>query len=337
MKHLDYLDGWRGLAIGCVLIDHFARIPGIAAGRLGVDLFFALSGLLMSRILFEDRVPIGTFYRRRIARILPVFFLYLGVIFTLYSVIETPAPLGEVLTSVVFLRTYFDPFIWDSPFPIGHLWSLNVEEHSYMLLSLIAGVALLRRRAATLLFGFGVATFGAMALYVVLTDLPNREWMLRTECAASTILISAWYRRVRHRVPVQPWMPAVVLALAIASYVQVFPKELRAIAAPFMLAFAVNHMGAMSAWLLAIFRNVALRYLGLWSYSIYLWQQPFHESKSLPTAVAFVLAMLTGVASYYLFETPVREWLNRHWKPRAHAREPVLPTDDAAPAQDGAR
>jgi peptidoglycan/LPS O-acetylase OafA/YrhL len=172
---------------------------------------------------------------------------------------------------------------------------------------------------------------------VLFTDLSTREWMLRTECAATTILISAWYRRVSHRVRIKPWMPALVLGLAVASYLQLFPKELRAILAPFMLAFAVNHIGAASAWLVAIFRNVALRYIGLWSYSIYLWQQPFHEAEGLSSVVAFSLAIVTGVASYYLYETPIRNWLNHHWKPKRRARTPPFHTNDTTPAQDGAR
>ena len=206
-----------------------------------------------------------------------------------------------------------------------------------MLLSLVAGVVLLRRRASTVLLGLGLATFGAMAIYVLLTDLPTREWMLRTECAATTILISAWYRRISHRVPIRPWMPAVVLALAVASYLQIFPKELRAIVAPCMLAFAVNHIGAASEWLLAIFRNVALRYVGLWSYSIYLWQQPFHESRALSSPVALGLALLTGVVSYYLYETPIRQWLNQHWKPKRSASSAPYGRDDTTAAQDSAR
>jgi peptidoglycan/LPS O-acetylase OafA/YrhL len=335
LKHLDYLDGWRGLAIVCVLIDHFARIPGMATGRLGVDLFFALSGLLMSRILFEERVALGTFYRRRVSRILPVFILYLAVIFCTHAVVDGPVQMREVLACVTFLRTYFDPFLWDSDYPIGHLWSLNVEEHSYMLLATIASAAVLRKRAPVILLGVGVATFGAMALYVLFSDLPTREWMLRSECAATTILLSAWYRRIAHRFTIQPWMPAVVLVLAIASYTQEFPKELRAVLAPFMLAFAVNHVGEMNRWVLAIFRNAGLRYFGLWSYSIYLWQQPFHESSSLPAPVALVAALLAGIASFYLFETPVRRWLNLNWGKDARARRDDREVGELR--EDGAR
>ncbi len=85
--HLDYLDGWRGLAILLVLQGHFMVIPGWHSGRMGVDVFFCLSGLLMSRLLFQRRVPLGTFYKRRLSRILPAFLLYLGIVFTIAAAI----------------------------------------------------------------------------------------------------------------------------------------------------------------------------------------------------------------------------------------------------------
>ena len=61
LRHIDYLDGWRGLAIALVLQSHFLAIGGFNSGRLGVHVFFVLSGLLMGRILFIKRVPLGTF------------------------------------------------------------------------------------------------------------------------------------------------------------------------------------------------------------------------------------------------------------------------------------
>ena len=78
-QHFDYLDGWRGLAIAFLLVGHFFPVPGINFGRVGVDFFFVLSGLLMCRLLFIKEVPIKTFYKRRIARIFPVVLLSLAV------------------------------------------------------------------------------------------------------------------------------------------------------------------------------------------------------------------------------------------------------------------
>ena len=72
----DYLDGWRGLAIGILLIGHFFPVPGINLGAVGVNLFFVLSGWLMARLLFVQQVSSASFYRRRISRIFPAHFFF---------------------------------------------------------------------------------------------------------------------------------------------------------------------------------------------------------------------------------------------------------------------
>ena len=61
LQRIDYLDGWRGLAILLVLQGHFLIIQGWHSGRMGVDVFFCLSGLLMSRLLFQRRVRLSPF------------------------------------------------------------------------------------------------------------------------------------------------------------------------------------------------------------------------------------------------------------------------------------
>ena len=71
-QHLDYLDGWRGLAVSLVLLGHFGLddvLPGTSV--LGVDFFFVLSGRLMAEILFVQRSPLPTFFFRRFSRIYP--------------------------------------------------------------------------------------------------------------------------------------------------------------------------------------------------------------------------------------------------------------------------
>ena len=80
---LDYLDGWRGLAIVLVLQSHFLPSHAIDSGQLGVDIFFCLSGLLMSNLLFVKRVSLVHFYKRRISRILPAFLLFITVVYGL--------------------------------------------------------------------------------------------------------------------------------------------------------------------------------------------------------------------------------------------------------------
>jgi len=60
-KHIACLDGWRHAAIAAPLLGHFYPVPGLNSGTLGVDLFFVLSGLLMTRILFVQKQPLGIF------------------------------------------------------------------------------------------------------------------------------------------------------------------------------------------------------------------------------------------------------------------------------------
>src|SRR5215468_5050609 len=78
--HVPYLDGWRGAAIGSLLVGHFTPLPGIDFGRVGVELFFVLSGRLMADILFVRNFALPAFFRRRISRIWPALVLYvLGI------------------------------------------------------------------------------------------------------------------------------------------------------------------------------------------------------------------------------------------------------------------
>ena len=80
-EHVNYLDGWRGLAIALVLESHFVGLLPVAAGRFGVDVFFCLSGFLMSGLLFIQRQSLVTFYKRRVSRIMPAFFAFVITVY----------------------------------------------------------------------------------------------------------------------------------------------------------------------------------------------------------------------------------------------------------------
>ena len=102
---LDYLDGWRGLAISLVLIGHFyTGSPGFL-GRLGVDVFFVLSGFLMSGLLFVQRQPLRIFYRRRISRVLPAFVIYVVAIYLYALIQQRETSVTELISTLLFFRT----------------------------------------------------------------------------------------------------------------------------------------------------------------------------------------------------------------------------------------
>ncbi|MBK8743115.1 MAG: acyltransferase [Betaproteobacteria bacterium] len=315
---VDYLDGWRGLAILLVLQEHFFSLRGFASGSLGVNIFFCLSGLLISRILFVQRVPLSTFYKHRISRIFPVFFLFVVLVYGTAVLMGHPGTWPEFIATITLLRTYLPiyPDIWHTGLPIGHLWSLNVEEHGYIILSALTVIAAVRHRSGWLLVLLGVATIGIHLAYYRYAALAPANYEIRTETAAAYLLISAGYFLLRERfVPlVKPWMPLAAIGLAVACYWRGIPEWFSAVATPFLLAFAVNHLGQAKAAVLTALAAAPLRLLGICSYSVYLWQQPFYEFRaSFPPGLALVCALLTGAASFYLFENPVRTWLNRNW------------------------
>lgn len=320
LQRVDYLDGWRGLAILLVLQNHFFTIHGIDTGFFGVEVFFCLSGFLMSHILFVKRTPLATFYKRRISRILPAFLFFVLVIYAISYIKNIHFTWLEFVSTLAFLRTYIPatPDIWHASVPIGHLWSLNVEEHCYIFMSLLTLLAVVRGRESAVLVGAGIL---AIIIYFVYAKYPGligdfADPQIRTETAAANLLLSAGYFLVRERFVkyVRPWMPVVSFFMAATSYADFAPWWYSNLCTPFLLAFTINHLSEVWAPIRQALANPVLRLFGLWSYSIYLWQQPFiHVKGIIGTVPAVAAAIFLGVASFYLLENPVRSWLNRKW------------------------
>jgi peptidoglycan/LPS O-acetylase OafA/YrhL len=313
---IGYLDGWRGIAVTMVLISHFANVPNFSEGRFGVDLFFVLSGLLMANILFVKRTPLKTFYKRRITRIIPLTFLYALVAYISASFVGLEFTSTEVASTLLFLRTYFpeNPHIWSSTVPIGHYWSLNVEEHCYIVLGIMAFFIRDRTKAGITLIILGIAAILTDIAYVYTPGSPI-EHSLRTECASAPLLLSAGYCLIREKVDIlfHPTIPLLTLSIAALTYTSWSPWWLRYLA-PFLLAYSVNNMDRTYLTVKNIFSNKVIRIVGVWSFSIYIWQQPFYVNKELFGNFAIIPAMLTGVLSYYFFESPLRTWLNNRAK-----------------------
>lgn len=153
------LDGLRGLAVLLVVLLHFGYLSG---GWIGVQVFFVLSGFLITRILrAELGTPLGPFLRRfyfrRALRILPLYALYLGLLAMFWNRTGVPAALPDVAAS---LATYTFNFTrletpWaHSPF-LTHFWSLSVEEQFYLAWPFVvffAGEKVLRTVCAVMVF-----------------------------------------------------------------------------------------------------------------------------------------------------------------------------------------
>jgi peptidoglycan/LPS O-acetylase OafA/YrhL len=327
LERVGYLDGWRGLAIAFVLQHHFFEVEWANFGKLGVDIFFCLSGLLMSRILFVKRVPLKIFYKRRISRILPSFIVYVTAVYGFAYYQGNALGWLDFASTLSFLRSYFPepPDLFNTGYPLAHIWSLNVEEHCYVLLSLLTLVSLLKKREAFLLIALGCLSIGIHLLYVyVPKTAPRTGGWIKTEAAMSFLMISAGYALISARINsfVKPWMPIVALAISLTFHLK-GPSWLwlcQTILSPFLLAFAVNHLAQTPNFFRNALASPPLRLLGISSYSIYLWQQPFYQysvntfnGQFALNSLFLAMAVVVGGVIFYCFENPSRTYLNKVW------------------------
>lgn len=317
--HIPALDGWRGLAILFVLIGHFGGerlLPGLSSA--GVDLFFVLSGRLMAEILFMRKIPLRLFIFRRFSRVYPVLLVF--VLATSIALSQTPLSPGVtgVLSALTFTLNYviIESHTFISVF--DHIWSLCVEEHSYLLLVI---VALLFRNAAIRSIGLIILALGfaALANGIVQYDIYGRDpfavfWP--TDVAAAPIMISAAFFLLLHKRlnrPVMQWIVPLAFIGGLAACLFGGPAWIFFGAKTLLLAIAVCAIGISTDFSRAVFEGAVIRQIGRMSFSLYIWQQPFFivaVKGLLSQPLALGLGICCGALSFYLIEQPARARLN---------------------------
>jgi len=336
------IDGLRAVAVLSVLLFHAfpAAMPG---GFVGVDVFFTISGYLITSILvreaFDGRMSIMQFYVRRARRIFPALLAVLAVTLLLGWLMMFPSEwklLGKhVAAGAVFMSNivlwresgYFDV---SSEFkPLLHLWSLAVEEQYYLIWPMIIGLTVRWARQRLLMVALVIA-LASFAFSVVMTPrqgvlafyLPmSRFWELLVG-ASLAILRSRAVSSSRWGQPAGPvlaeamsWGGLAAIVVAVSGFGRETPFPGYAAALPELGAALVIAAGAQAGanrWLLG---HPAMVWVGLISYPLYLWHWPLlayaHVWFGEAVPVAWRLAMVVAAVAlawltFRFIESPIR-------------------------------
>ena len=175
LRYQPALDGLRCVAVGSVVLFHLG-FNVVKGGNIGVDVFFVLSGYLITTLLIRERrstggVALGDFWRRRARRLLPSLLVVCALVTVLFLVdrnaTATTATIVGAGSAIVYLSAWVAAFDWWSMGWMGHTWSLSVEEFFYAAFPL-ALVVFSRRFGHRWIY---VATVGAIAFYLAAANL----------------------------------------------------------------------------------------------------------------------------------------------------------------------
>ena len=350
------LDGLRAISIALVLVEHLPSCAGFPMtvdqaqlwrlshiGRLGVRVFFVISGYLISTLLFREleksgKIDLVKFYFRRTLRIFPAYFVLVAVVAVLAAAGIIQLLPGDLFHAVTYTMNYHAPRAWW----LGHAWSLAVEEQFYLLWP-----------AVLLLFGRQRGLQGALLVVIALPflrfgshrylghdPLMGESFHTVADSIATGCLL-AGFRDLLQRNPT--WVairdsrafflvPFAVVAVHIAGQEHTGLRTL--------ITYSAQNIGIAACldWVLAKPRSAVGRFLELrpmvWvgaiSYSLYLFQQLFLNCRAggiaPPFPVNVALAFAAATVSYYLIERPalaMRERLEQRFWGR---RESVQPT-----------
>jgi peptidoglycan/LPS O-acetylase OafA/YrhL len=313
-RRIPSLDGLRSLSIGLVLLGHLygtRYYPQNAVTRflaqfahLGVQIFFVISGYLITNLLLNEKTRTGRvdffhFYMRRTLRIFPAAFFYITVI----AVIARP---GYLVYAYTYMMCYAPQ---TRPWVLGHLWSLSVEEQFYLIwpAALVLGFAHRKKIGFLVLFvaPFVRLLFWQSGLHEIDEYFPAVADGLMAGC-----LLAFYQNSMRERLLwiTRPEVFAVLGLLVLFSHYMLPLVRLQILFGgliPVIIALFVFSAIERSDGFL---NNRVTSFIGVLSYSLYLWQQPFLNRHSDAWWTTFPLNLLfafaCAVASYYVVERP---------------------------------
>jgi peptidoglycan/LPS O-acetylase OafA/YrhL len=326
------ISGLRAVAVLPILFSHIG-VRGFGGGYIGVDVFFVISGYLITGILVRDmaakRYSLGEFYRRRILRIFPALFAMLLVVTVVSAIIMLPGELIRYARSLgataLFgsnMMFYTESGYFDSAShvkPLLHTWSLAIEEQFYLIWPLLLAVVGVQNRKALLWTFIGI----------IAASLISAEVLTRVDLSAAFYLLPtrAWELALGGLVAITPYRPSnrilreflAVSAIAMIGYctlryssLTIFPGISAAL--PCVGAALLISTGPDTAVGRILSISPAV-FIGEISYSLYLWHWPtiifaqilLVPQTSLVMAGEIAVSFLLAVLSWRFVEKPFRD------------------------------
>ena len=315
------------------MFGHLSVSIGLAGfrevGGLGVQIFFGMSGFLITTLLLAEerkngRISLPAFYRRRAFRILPAAFVFLLIVGILGATGTIPLTFSRWLSTIFFAANYSSaPTSWY----VGHFWSLAVEEHFYLLWP--AALCLIPKNRHRLVLAVAVAImiaiWRAIDFSYQLTWTDNAYFVGRTDINADAILLGAVFalaladerlgpiirRVVHHRLASLAALTVFALTFVVHAdpAIELPLLTVRAIVVPVMILATMDRPSGLLGRAL---ESAPMRFIGVISYGLYLWQQLFLSWKPTPglSAVQYfplnlVAPIICAVASYWFIEQPM--------------------------------
>jgi peptidoglycan/LPS O-acetylase OafA/YrhL len=361
--HLPQLDGLRAVAVGLVVIYHVFRAAHgstLSGGFLGVDVFFVLSGFLITSLLLQEqresgRIALLAFYRRRFWRLYPCLVLVSLFAATWFLIVPTPdnheiADAGhDTAYGALFALTYVASWAFAFDWPtgaMGHAWSLSVEEHFYLVWPVLALMVLRRRPAHLLRWTAALTACAALwpAVLRILTD-PSRDRLYGgADTRASQLLIGCLLAILLARPQGLGRLrfiasgPALVVAGAVFGMALLTFERRGAVyltggqlLISLVAAVVIAHLVTGDSLLTRVLAWRPAVAVGRWSYGIYLWHIPlmiapyaFLGVTGAARLLGALLSIPLAAASFRFIERPLLQKYGR--RPRTDHALPSLVT-----------
>jgi len=344
-NQIPSLNGIRAFSILLVILAHMADSYGVPAplaqfltryvfGLLGVQIFFVLSGFLITHLLLKEKessasgIQICKFYTRRALRILPVCYLYIFFIFiaTRYLNIDLMLPHSLFIFGLTYTMNFNEAVIQPSNWLLGHLWSLSIEEQFYLFWPF----AMKLKKNRMILFALLIIPLAMLSRFKPMTDASSAlKFLAHFLKYADSLMIGAllaiswryWPALWKRHFLKNGYLRTICLVACYLIYYYCAHVE-----RPFFPGATVIGMSVVSCgiayliasaivvqddWIFKFLNHPVVEKVGILSYSLYIWQQFFLYPRDYFNGHAWwrvfplniCLVFITAWISYYLWES----------------------------------